>query len=70
MAAKKDATSKKKMQETVRKVHQEKAYCSWNEQKCASWWVKVKASDEPPTVEQESVLRCVEGRCQQEKREL
>ena len=64
------APVKKKSRKKKRQVYQEKAYSSWNEEKCTEWWAKLRASDEPPTEEQERFLRCVETRCLQERKEL
>ena len=70
LSVKAKAPAKKKSKKKKRKVYQQKAYSSWNEEKCTEWWAKLKASDEPPTEEQESFLRCVETRCRQERKEL
>ena len=64
------AQTKKKTRKKKRKTYQEQAYSTWTEQKCTDWWKKVKESDEPPTPEHETFLRCVETRCLQEKKEL
>ena len=63
---KKKRQAKKKM----RKIYEEKVYMSWKECKEEEWWQKSKASDEPPTEEQETFLRCVLERCREERQEL
>ena len=52
------------------RLPQLKAYIEMKEAKIKEWWDSVRASDEPPTPEQEAFLVRVVQRCREEHREL